>query len=216
MTNLDSILKSRDIIADKGLSSQSYDFSSSHVWMWELDYKYSWAPKIWCFSTVMLENTFESPLDSKNIKPVNPKGNQFWIFFERNDAEAETPILRPPDIKNCLNGKDSDVGKGWRQKEKGMTEDEMVEWHHWLNGQEFELAMDREAWHAAVHGLAKSWTRMSNWTELSLQFLYYICIQCCIHRIMLYCITLYIWRRKESDTTERLNWTEPCLKLRAL
>ena len=112
VTNLDSILKSRDIIADKSLSSQSYDFSSSHVWMWELDYKYSWAPKIWCFSTVMLENTFETPLDSKNIKPVNPKGNQFWIFIERADAEAETPILQPPDIKNCLNGKDYDVGKG--------------------------------------------------------------------------------------------------------
>ena len=138
VTNLDSILKSRDIIADKDLSSQSYDFSSSHIWVWELQYKYSWAPKIWCFWTVMLENTLESPLDNKKIKAANPKGNQLWIFIERTDGEAEAPILWPPDIKTCLNGKDLDVGKGWRQKEKGMTEDEMVEWHHRLNGHEFE------------------------------------------------------------------------------
>ena len=136
MTNLDSILKSRDI-ADKGPSSQSYGFSSSHVWMWELDYKKSWTLKNWCFWTVVLEKTLESPLDCK-IKPVNTKGNQCWIFIGRTDAEAETPIRWPPNAKNWLLGKDPDVGKDWRQEEKGLTEDEMVEWHHRLNGHEFE------------------------------------------------------------------------------
>ena len=137
MTNLDSILKSRDI-THKGLSSQSYGFSSSHVWMWELDYKESLAPKNWCFWTVVLEKTLESPLDCKEIKPVHPKGNQSWIFTGRTDAEAEIPILWPPDGKNQLIGKNPDAGKDWRQEEKGMTEDETVGWHHWLNGHEFK------------------------------------------------------------------------------
>ena len=137
MTNLDSILKSRDI-TNKGLSSQSYDFSSSHVWMWDLDYKESWVPKNWCFWTVMLEKTLESPLDCKEIQPVHPKGNQSWIFIGRTDDEAETPILWPPDVKNWLIGKDTDAGEDWRQEEKGMTEDEMVAWHHQLDGHEFE------------------------------------------------------------------------------
>ena len=118
--------------------SQSYVFSSSHVWMWELDHKESWAPKNWCFWTVVLEKTLESPLDSKEIKPVNPKGNEPWIFIRRTDAEAEAPILWPPDAKSQLIRKDSDAGKDWGQEEKGMTEDEMVGWHHWLNGCEFE------------------------------------------------------------------------------
>ena len=139
LTNLDSILKSRDI-AEKGPSSQSYGFSSSHVWMWELDYKESWALKNWCFWTVVLEKTLESPLDCEEIKPVHPKGNQSWIFIGRTDAEAETPILWPPDVKNWLLGKDSDAGKDWRQ-EKGTTEDEMVVWHHRLDGHEFEQAL---------------------------------------------------------------------------
>ena len=104
---------------------------------WELDHKESWAPKNWCFWTVMLEKTLESPLDCKEVKPVNPKGNQPWIFIGRIDAEAEAPIFWPPDAKNWLLGKDPDAGKDLRQ-EKGMTEDEMVGWHHWLNGQEFE------------------------------------------------------------------------------
>ena len=120
--------------------SQSYGFSSSHVWMWELDHKESWAPKNWCFWTVVLETTLESPLDWKEIKPINPKGNQSWIFIGRTDAEAETPILWPPDAKNWLTGKDSDAGKDWGQEEKGMTEDEMVVWHHQLNGYEFKKA----------------------------------------------------------------------------
>ena len=124
MTNLDSIIKKqRYYFANKGPSSQSYGFSSSHVWMWELDYKESWAPKNWCFWTVVLEKTLESPLDCKEIQPVHPKGSQSWIFIGRTDAEAETPILWPPDAKNWLLGKDPDAGKDWRRGEKGMTED---------------------------------------------------------------------------------------------
>ena len=126
MTNLDSILKSRDITANKGLSSQSYGFSNSHVWMWELDCKESWVLKNWCFRTVMLEKTLESPLDCKEIQPVIPKGNQSWIFIGRTDFEAEAPILRPPDRKNWLSGKDPDAEKDRRQEEKGMTEDGMA------------------------------------------------------------------------------------------
>ena len=144
MTNLDSILKSQIIehyFANKGLSSHSYGFSSSHVWMWELDHKENWAPKNWCFWTVVLEKTLESPLDCKEIKPVNPKGNQSWIFTGRPDAEAETPVLWPPDGKNWLTGKDPDAGKDWRQKEKGTIEDEMVGCHHRLDGHEFEQAL---------------------------------------------------------------------------
>ena len=129
--------------------------------MWELDYKEGWTLKNWCFWTVVLEKTLESPLDWKEIQPVNPKGNQSWIFIGRTDAEAETPIVWPADMKSGLTGKDPDVGKDWRQ-EKGMTEDEMVGSHHWLDGHEFEhareLVMDTEVWCAAVHGVAKSWT----------------------------------------------------------
>ena len=108
--------------------------------MWELNHKESWVMKNWCFWTVVLEKTLENPLDCKEIKPVNPKGNQSWIFIGRMDAEAETPILWPPNVKDWLSGKDPDVGKDWRQEEKGTTEDEMVGWHHWLNGHEFEQA----------------------------------------------------------------------------
>ena len=136
MTNLGCILKSRHYFADKGLPSQSYCFSSSHVWMWELDYKESRAPKNWCFWTVVLEKALESPLDCKEIQPVHPKGNQSWIFIGRTDAEAETPILWPPDAKTWLIWKDPDAGKDWGQEEKGTTEDEMTEWHHWFNGHE--------------------------------------------------------------------------------
>ena len=138
MTNIDSIKKQRHYFANKGLSSQSYGISSSHIWMWELDYKESWAQKNWCFWTVVLEKTLESPVGWKEIKPVNPKGKQYWISIERTDAEAEAPILWPPDAKNWLIGKDSDAGKDWRQEEKGTTEDNMVGWDHQLNGHEFE------------------------------------------------------------------------------
>ena len=145
--------------------------SSGHVWMWELDYKESWALKNWCFWTVVLEKTLESPLDYKEIQPVHPKGDQSWIFIGRTDAEAETPILWPPDAKSWLIWKDPDARKDWRQEEKGMTEDEMVGWHHWLSGHRF-------GWTPGIGdgqgGLA-----------------------CCGS-----------WGHKESDTTERLNWTQ--------
>ena len=140
--------------------------------MWELDYKGSWAPKNWCFWTVVLEKTLESPLDCKEIQLVHPKGDQSWVFIGRTDVEAETPILWPPDVKSWLIWKDSDAGKDWGQEEKGMTEDEMVGWHHRLNGHEF-------GWTLGVGdgqgGLAccSSWnckesdtTEWLNWTEL--------------------------------------------------
>ena len=132
------IKKEKHYFANKGPSSQSYGFSSSHVWMWELDHKESWALKNWWFWTVVLEETLESPLDCKEIQPVHPKGNQSWIFIGRTDSEAETPILWPPDVKTWLIGKDPDSGKDWGQEEKGATEDEMVGCHHLLNGYEFE------------------------------------------------------------------------------
>ena len=129
------IKKQRHYFANKGPSSQSFGFSSSHIWMWELDYKESWAPKNWCFWTVVLEKTLESPFDSKEIQPINHKRNQSWIFVGRTDAEAETPIIWLSDAINWLTGKDPDPD--WGQEEKGTTEDEMVGWHHWLNGHEF-------------------------------------------------------------------------------
>ena len=118
------IKKQRHYFANKGPSSESYGFPSCHVWKWELAYKESWAPKNWCFWSVVLEKTLESPLDSKEIQPVYPKGNQFWIFIGKTDAEAETPILWAPDMKDWLIGKDPEAGKDWMQ-EKGTTEDEM-------------------------------------------------------------------------------------------
>ena len=121
-----------------GKFRQSYGFSSIHVWMWELDYKESWVPKNSCFWTVVLEKTLESPSDCKEIQPVHPEGNQPWIFIGRTDAEVESPMLWLPDAKNWLIGKDLDAGKDWRQEEKGMTEDDMVGWHHGLDGHEFE------------------------------------------------------------------------------
>ena len=118
-------------------SSQSYGFSSGHVWMWELDYKESWVLKNWCFWTMVLEKTLESPLDSKEMQPIHPKGNKSWIFIGRTDAKAETPILWPPDARNWLTGKDPDAGTDWSWEEKQTTE-EMVGWHQQLNGHEFE------------------------------------------------------------------------------
>ena len=131
------IKKQRHYFANKGPSSQGYGFSRSHVWMWELDYKESWVPKNWRFWTVVLEKTLESPLDCKEIQPVHPKGDQSCVFIGRTDAEAETPILWPPDAKHWLIWKDPDAGEDWRQEEKGMVEDEMIGWHHRLNGHGF-------------------------------------------------------------------------------
>ena len=132
------IQKQRHYFANKGSSSQGYGFSSGHVWLWELDCEESWAPKNWCFWIVVLEKTLESPMDCKVIQPVHSKGGQSWMFFGRNDAKAETPVLWPPDAKGWLIGKDTDAGEDWGQEEKGMTENEIVGWHHWLNGHEFE------------------------------------------------------------------------------
>ena len=126
------------IYFSKGPSSQSFGFSSSHVWMWELDYKESWVLKNWCFWTVVLGKALESPLDGKEIQPVHPKGDQSLIFIARTDDEDETPILGPPHAKSWLIWKDPDAGNYWRQEEKGTTEDETVGWHHRLNGRGFE------------------------------------------------------------------------------
>ena len=152
--------------------SISYVFSSSHVWMWELDHKESWAWKNGCFWTVVLEKTLESPLDCKEIQRVHPKGDQSRVFIGRTDAEAETLILWPPDAKNWLIRKDLDVGKDWRQEENRLTEDEMVGWHHQFNGPEFEQAP----------GVGEGQGSLA----------------CCSS-----------WGCEESNTTERLNWTEP-------
>ena len=175
------IKEQKHYLSNKDLSSQSYGFSSSHVWMWELGYKESWTLKYWCFWTVVLEKILESPLDCKEVKLVHPKGNQSWIFIGRTDADAETPVFWPSDVKSWLIWNDPDVGKDWRQEEKGTTEDEMARWHHRLND-EFEWTLgvgDGQG------GLA-----------------------CCGS-----------WGCRESDTTERLNWTEQafyCLLLSAL
>ena len=166
------IKKQRCYFANKGPSSQGYGFSSGHVWMWELDCEESWVPKNWCFWTVVLMKTLESPLDWKEVQPVHPKGDQSWVFIGGTDVEAETPVLWPPDAKSWLIWKDPDAGRDWGQEEKRTTEDEMVGWHHWLDG----------------HGFV--WTLGIGDGQGGLM--------CCGS-----------WGRKELDTTEWLNWTEP-------
>ena len=167
MTNLDSILKKqRYYFTDKDPYSQSHGFSSSHVWMWDLDHKESWAPKNWYFWIVVMEKTLESPLDSKEIKSVNPKGNQFWIFIGRTDAEA--PILWPPDGKNWLTEKDPSTGKDRRQKRMTVMRwlDDITNLMDMTLSNLQELVMDREELHAEVYGIAKSQTQLSEWTVM--------------------------------------------------
>ena len=172
MTNLDSIFKSRDItFANKGLSGQGYGFSSGHIWMWELNCEESWVPKNWCFWTVVLDKTLASPMDCKDIQAAHYKGDLSWVFFGRNDAKAEIPVLWPPHGKCWLIGKDSDAGRDWGQEEMGTTEDEMARWHHWLDGREFEWTL----------GVGDGQGGLACYNS---------------------------WGRKESDTSEWLNWTE--------
>ena len=158
------IKKQRHHFANKGLYSQNYGFSTSHVWMWELDLKEGWMLKDWCFWAVVLEKTAEIPFDCKEIQPVNPKGNLSWILTRRSDVEAEAPMLWPPDTKSWLTGKDRDAGKDWRQEEKGTTEDEMVDAMDMSLSKLWEMVKDRVAGHAAVHGIARSRTWLSYWT----------------------------------------------------
>ena len=157
--------KQRHHFAYKGLDSQSYGFSSSYVWMWELDHKEGWVPKNWCFWTVTFvgEDSWESLGLQRNQN--SPKGNQFWIFIGKTDAEAEVPILWSPDAKRQLIRKDPDAGKDWRQEEKETREDEMVGWHHWLNGQEFEQALGDDEGQGSLAGFSPWGCKESDTTE---------------------------------------------------
>ena len=173
MTNLHSIKKQRHYFADKDPYNQSYGFPSSHIWLADLNHIEGWALKNWCFWATVLVKTLESPLNYKEIKPVNFKGNQPWMFIGSTDAEAEAPMIWPPDVKSWLIRKDPVAGKDWRQEEKGTTEDEMTGWHHQLIGHDRkfqEMMKDREAWCAVVHGFAKRWTWLSNWTTTKYLF----------------------------------------------
>ena len=163
------IKKQTHHFADKGPFSQSYGFSSSHILMWELDHEEGWAPNNWYFLIVVLEKTLESPLDYKEIKLVNPKGNQSWIFIRRTDAEAEAPILWLPDAKIHLIGKDPDSGKDRAEEVDDRG------WDDWMSiidlmdmslNKLWEIVKDREAWYAAFHGVAKNWMRLSDWITM--------------------------------------------------
>ena len=173
MTNLESMLKSRDITLPTKVLLVKASFSSSHVWMWELDYKENWKLRNWCFWTVVLENTLESPLDRKEIQPVHPKGDQSCMFIGRTDVEAETPILWPPHAKSWLIWKDSDAGKDWGQEKKETTEDEMVGWHHRLDGHGFGWTLGVGDGQGSL-ACCSPWghkesetTEQLNWTELN-------------------------------------------------
>ena len=170
------VKKERHHFADKGLYNQGYSLSSNHVRLWELEYKKGRVLKNWCFWIVVLEKTLESPLDCKEIKPVNLKGTQRWKLIGRTDAEAEALILRPPVVKSWLTGRVPDTGEDWRQKEKRVTENEMVEWYHWCNGPKerkgkslshvgklWKMIRGREAWRTAVYGITKSPMWLGGW-----------------------------------------------------
>ena len=168
------IKKQRHYFVNKGPSSQGYGFSIGHVWMWELDYKESWASKNWCFELWCWRRLLESLLDCKEIQPVHPKGNQSWILIGRTDAEGEAPVLWPPHAKSWLIGKDSDAGRDWGQKKKGMTEDEMAGWHHWLDGR-WVWVNSRSWWWTGRPGVLRfmgsqrvrhDWATELNWTEV--------------------------------------------------
>ena len=182
MINLDSILKSRDITLPTKVHLVNTMVFQVVIWMWELDSKESWVPKNWCFWTMVLDKTLESPLGCKEIQPVHTKGDQSQVFIGRTDVEAETPKLWPPDVKNWLIWKDPDAGKDWRQEEKGTTEDEMVGWHHPLNRHEFRYTLgvgDGQGGLAYCGSWGcKSRTRLSDWTELNWIALLY-CVGFC-------------------------------------
>ena len=159
------IKKQRHHFADKGPCSQSYGFSSGHVCMWELDHNEGWVWKNWSFRAVVLQKTLPSPLTSKEIKAVSPKGNQPWIFTGRTDAAAEISLLWPPDVKSWFSWKNLNAVKDWEWKEKGVTKDEMVGWHHWVNGHEFEQTpgdSEGQVSLACIHWVAKIWTQLSD------------------------------------------------------
>ena len=176
MINLDSILNQRYSFANKCPYGQGYVFSSSHVWMWVWDHKEDWALKNWCFQIVVLDKTLESPLDSRDIKPVNPKGNQPWIFIGSSDAEAEATVFWSSDAHRRLTGKVPDTGKDQGQK-KRASEDEMAGWHHRCNelnsGKLWEMVRDREARHVEVHGVTKSQTGLGKWTTTMILLLFF-------------------------------------------
>ena len=175
MTNLDSIKKKKQKNQTLPCQQSKYCFSSSCVWVWELDYKETSVLKNWCFWTVVLEKTLESPLDCKEIQPVYPKGNQSWMFTGRTDAEAEIPILRPPDVKNWLIRKYPFVGKDWTQEKKGMTEDEMVGWQHWLNGH-WVWANSSSWWWTGRPGVLQSMGLQSRTRLSELNWTVYMCV----------------------------------------
>ena len=191
MSSLDSIVKSRDITLPVKVCIVKTVVFPAVMYRLELVHKESWVLKSWCFGIVVLEKTLENSLDSKEIQPVHPKGNQFWMFIECTDAEVKAPILWPPDVKSQLIGKDLNAGKDWGQEKNRVTEDEMVGWHHQLNGYEFEQTLrDSEwqgkAWCAAVHGVSQSRTLLTDWTTTNVC----VCVCVCVCIIRYFSCTL--------------------------